>query len=175
MELEQVLALRRSTRRFTAEPVSDEALETILRAGERAPLAAGDDKTTHLTVIGAGRTLERIRAACRLRRKNGETVDAFYGAQALIVVSAAELSEDAIEYANAGCVIENMHLQATALGLGSCYIWGSLRKLRADSEALALLGLPAGYTVLSALAVGHAAAPPEAREYREKIAVTRLS
>ena len=174
MEFEKVLALRRSCRRFTGEKVSAEALETILRAGQRAPLAAGDDKTTHLTLVPAGDTLERLRRTCTLRRKNGEPVDAFYGAQALIVVSAAELSEDAIEYANAGCVIEHMHLQATALGLGSCDIWGSLRTLRADAEALALLRLPEGYSVLSALAVGHAAEESAPREYAEKISVTIL-
>ena len=174
MELEEALALRRSCRRFTAEPVASGELEKILRAGQLAPLAAGDDKTTHLTLVGPGETLERIRQACRLRRKTGETVDAFYGAQALIVVSSAEISDDGIEYADAGCVIENMHLLATALGLGSCYIWGSLRKLRADAEALALLRLPEGYQILSALAVGHPAEPLSPREYREKIAVTRL-
>ena len=174
MEFEQVLALRRSTRRFLGCPVPAEDLETIMRAGQRAPLAAGDDRTTHLTLVGPGETLERIRAACRLKRKTGETVDAFYGAQALIVVSAADLSEDSIEYANAGCVIENMHLQAAALGLGRCYIWGSLRKLRADPEAVALLRLPEGHEVLSALAVGLAAEELTPREYTPKMSVTRL-
>ena len=174
MELEEVLALRRSCRRFTAEPVSEQDMETILRAGQLAPLAAGDDKTTHLTLVGPGNTLERIRRTCTLRRRTGEEVDALYGAQALVLVSSAEISDDGIEYADAGCVIENMHLQATALGLGSCYIWGCLRKLRADPETLAALELPDGYTVLSAIAVGHPAEQPVPRGYREKVSVTRL-
>lgn len=174
MEFESVLALRRSTRRFADRPVAAEDLETILRAGQRAPLAAGDDKTTHLTLVGPGETLERLRDTCTLTRRTGERVDAFYGAQALIVVSATDVSDDHIEFANAGCVIENMHLQATALGLGSCYIWGCLRKLRADPEAVAALRLPEGYEILSALAVGHAAEPLASREYREKMSVDRL-
>ena len=174
MDLEEVLLRRRSCREFTGESATAEELEAILRAGELAPLAAGDDRITHLTLVGPGETLERIRSACTLRRRNGESVDALYGAQALILVSSAEISDDGIEYANAGCVIENMHLQATALGLGSCYIWGSLRKLRADAGALELLCLPEGHTVLSALAVGHAAKPAEPRVYREKMSVTRL-
>ena len=174
MEFESVLSLRRSTRRFTGDPVTAEELETILRAGQRAPFAAGDDKTTHLTLVGRGETLERLRRTCVLTRKTGEKVDAFYGAQALILVSAADVSDDHIEYANAGCVIENMHLQATALGLGSCYIWGCLRKLRADGSALAALELPEGYQILSALAVGHAAEPLAPREYRDKMTVNRL-
>ena len=174
MELETVLALRRSTRRFTDRPVAAEDLETILRAAQRAPLAAGDDKTTHLTLVGPGETLEKLRRTCMLRRRTGEKVDAFYGARALIVVSAADVSDDHIEYANAGCVIENMHLQATALGLGSCYIWGSLRKLRADGEALAAQELPEGYQVLSAQAVGYAAEPLVPRDYRDKMTVNRL-
>ena len=175
MELEEILLLRRSCRKYTEEPVSEKELEAILRAGEMAPLAAGDDKTTHFTLVGAGERLERIRGTCRLRRRTGEETDALYGAQALILVSSAEVSADGIEYANAGCVIENMHLQATALGLGSCYIWGCLRKLRADPEALALLELPDGYTVLSAFAVGHPVGQPVPREYREKVSITRLT
>ena len=174
MNLEEVLALRQSCRRFTGKPVEGEALEAILAAGQRAPLAAGDDKTTHLTLINAGDTLERIRKACTLKRKNGNAVDALYGAQALIIVSSAEVSDDGIEFADAGCIIENMHLMATALGLGSCYIWGSLRKLRADAEAVALLELPEGYQILSALAVGVPAEPLISREYKEKMTVTRL-
>ena len=67
-----------------------------------------------------------------------------------------------------------MHLQAAALGLGSCYIWGSLRKLRADPEAVALLRLPEGHEVLSALAVGRAAEELTPREYTPKMSVTRL-
>lgn len=175
MELEQVLRLRRTTRAYTAEPVSQADLERIVQAAQLAPLAAGDNRTTHLTVVSAPDRLEPIRQACMLTsRRTGGKIDAFYGAQAVIFVSATDLSDDSIEYSNAGCVIENMILQATALGLGSTYIWGCLRKLRADAGALAGLALPEGYQVLSALAVGHPVQPLEARTPGENIAVTWL-
>lgn len=171
MELTDVLARRRSTRRFTDEPLTDGELSQILMAGQTAPLAAGDDKTTHMTLVKDPALLDEIREVCAMRRKTGERVDALYNARAVVLVSATDVSEDHIEYCNAGCVIENMHLRATDLGLGSVYIWGCLRKLRADEALVAKLGLPEGYEILSALALGHAEAPLEPREYKDKISV----
>ena len=51
MDFEQVLALRQTTRKYTDQKVSDSDLEKILQAAQTAPLAAGDDKTTHLTLV----------------------------------------------------------------------------------------------------------------------------
>ena len=166
MELEEILRLRKTCRAYTDESISPEELDFILRAAQRAPLAAGDNKTTFLTVVRQGALLEEIRETCTLVNKTtGVRKDALYGAQTLIVFSAADVSDDHIEYANAGCVIENMHLAATALGLGSTYIWGCLRKLRKNGALLEKLALPEGYEILSAFAVGHPAQPLTEREY----------
>lgn len=45
------------------------------------------------------------------------------------------------EKCDAACIIENMMLEATNLGLGCCYIWGYLPKLRANSVLLKKLDL----------------------------------
>lgn len=154
--VKEVLTERRSVRKFTSVRISDEAIEMIINAALTAPLALGDAQTTHLTVVNDPGLVEEIRNAAMLKsRATGEPVDPFYGAQTFFFVSATDLSEDNIELCNAGCVIENMIIQATALELGSCYIWGCLKKLKKHPEVIEKLQLPEGYEILSALAVGY--------------------
>ena len=174
MEFEDVIRRRRSTRAFTDEPVDDGQLAAILDAAQRAPLAAGDRKTSHLTAVRPSPLMERIRAVCMLHRKDGTAVDPFYGASTVVFFSATDISDDHIEFANAGCVIENMCLAATDLGLGSCYIWGCLRKLRAAPEVVAELGLPEGYEILSVFACGHPVEPLAERGSIEPMATDIL-
>lgn len=175
MEFEKVLHRRRSVRHFTQEQIPEAALCAILEAAQTAPLAMGDDRTTRITVVRDPQLLEEIRGACALvSRKTGKTVDALYGAQTLLFIAAADLSEDHIEYANAGCIIENILLQATALDLGSVYIWGCLRKLRKRPEIVARLMLPEGYEILSAVALGYPAEPLADREKTDRLAVDWL-
>lgn len=172
MELEQVLHLRRSTRKYVPGQIGAKDLKKILEAAQTAPLAAGDDRTTHITVVQDELLVQEIRQACMLvSPKTGKQVDPFYGASTILFLSAADLSEDHIEYCNVACVIENMILQATALGLGSTYIWGCLRKLRQHMEVIEKLNLPEGFEILSALAIGYPEQPLTYREKREKIGV----
>ena len=92
----------------------------------------------------------------------------------MIIFSATDISDDHIEYCNAGCVIENMCLAAADLGLGSCYIWGALKKLRNRPEVVAKLNLPEGYEILSAFVCGYPKTPIEDRGPRENIAMDIL-
>lgn len=50
-----------------------------------------------------------------------------------------------------------MHLAATDMGLGSCYMWGALESMRMlpEYDHTDLLGLPEDYEPLMALAVGY--------------------
>ena len=70
MDFEQVLTLRQTTRKYTDQKVSDSDLEKILQAAQTAPLAAGDDKTTHLTLVKDPVLMEEIRNACMLTSRN---------------------------------------------------------------------------------------------------------
>lgn len=175
MEFEQVLHLRRTTRKYQETQIQESDLQKILDAAQTAPLAMGDDKTTHITVVQASTLLNQIREVTQLySRKTGNFIDAFYGAPTIIFLSATDLSEDCIEYANVGCVIENMILQATALNLGSTYIWGCLKKLRNHTELIQKMNIPDQYTILSALAIGYPTMSLEKREKKVKISVNRI-
>lgn len=175
MEFEQVLYLRRTTRKYQSRQIQESELQKILAAAQTAPLAAGDDKTTHITVVQAADLLTCIREVTKTAsRKTGNVFDPFFGAPTIIFLSATDLSADCIEYANMGCIIENMILQATALNLGSTYIWGCLGKIRDNSELISKMNIPDQYKILSALAVGYPVAPLEKREKQNKISVSRI-
>lgn len=174
MDFHHVVRNRFSCRSFRPEPVTEEELKYILESGQMAPLAAGDVRTSHLTVVHGGQLMEEIRDACMFTRKDGSHMDPLYGASTIIFFSAADISEDHIEYANAGCVIENMCLAATALGLGSCYIWGCLRKLRRHPELIQKLQLPDGYEILSAFVCGHTDMEKQAKPEQDLLQITRL-
>jgi len=169
MEFREALKYRCSTRGFTKERVSDDDVRKIIDAAQLAPLALGDNRTSHLTVVRDPELMEEIRKACMLKKKDGTPHDPFYGASTLIIFSATDVSEDHIEYCNAGCVIENMCLAAADLGLGSCYIWGCLKKLRRNEETVGRLKLPEGYEILSAFVCGYPAEEITPREVTENI------
>lgn len=174
MEFDKVLRRRCSTRGFTDKRVSDEDVKKIIDAAMLAPLAMGDNKTSHLTVVRNPELMEEIRQACMLHKKDGTPHDPFYGATTLIVFSATDVSEDCIEFCNAGCVIENMCLAATDLGLASCYIWGCLKKLKKNPEAVAKLKLPEGYEIFSAFVCGYPVNEITEREVKENFTVDIL-
>ena len=68
----------------------------------------------------------------------------------------------------------SLRLEATALGLGSTYIWGCLKKLRKNEEVMKKLCLPQGYEILSAAVVGYPAKPLAPREISRKLSVTEF-
>ena len=171
MEFMDIIAARRSTRSYTAEPVSRDQLEQIAEAGRTAPIAGGDYSMSHMTVVTNPALLSEIREACMLHRKDGTAVDPTYGAPALILMSATGPSDDQIEYCNVACAIQSMSLCATSMGLGSVYLWGFLKKLRKHSDVMCKLGIPEGYSVLSAFAVGHATEPVVPHEPKGRVGV----
>jgi nitroreductase len=174
METERAFYMRRSVRKFRPEQVADAEMEKIVAAGETAPVAMGGHEKTHITVVRDPEVLEAVREVCRKesRKTPGRILDSLYGAQTLILVSAKDVSDDHIEYCNAACIIENMIIMASDLEIGSCYIWGALRRLRAAPEVMELLRLPAGFELLSGLVVGYPEKPLEERPFEQRIGLT---
>lgn len=173
MNLEELFYYRRSTRKYKEDQISEAELQKILDAAQTSPLAVGNDINTHLTVVQNPEIMALLRETCQYpsRKHPGRMIDALHGAPTLILVSVGHISEDSIEYCDAACVIENMILEATNLGLGSCYIWGCLRDLRANKELAARLNIPEGFTIISGLAVGYPVKPLYARNKKDKMGV----
>jgi nitroreductase len=71
--------------------------------------------------------------------------------------STRAFSDTNIQYANVGCIIENMLLAATDLGVGNIYLWGAANVVAKIPELQRELGIPEGFTPVSSAALGFAA------------------
>lgn len=79
-----------------------------------------------------------------------------YGAPTLVIVSCLpDENFPHVELANSACIIENMALAATNLGIGSVYILGALCAFQANKDLLAELNLPTGFIPVSSIALGY--------------------
>lgn len=158
METLQAMELRRSTRAYQSEQISGDLLEKVVHAGQIAPIAMGEYDKLHITVVQNAALLEKMTAAAAQAFGN-PNMKPFYGAPTVIIVSGTERKTPHLEYADTACIIENMHVAATDLGLGSVYLWAFIGPVKADPELVKALELPEGFTPLSALAVGYPAQP----------------
>ena len=156
MELLKAIATRKAVRAFQARQIDDGDLNTILAAGCAAPVGMNAYDNMHFTVIQQSELLEKIeKAAAKVIPMPG--FSAFYGAPTVVIVSAKPSAMvPNLEYANAACMIENMLLAATDLGLGSIYLWGFLVAFDSDADLKQQLDLPADFNPVSAAAFGYA-------------------
>ena len=163
MNFLKTLKTRKSCRKYTEKQIEKEALDQILLAGNTAPIGMGKYEKIRITVVQNPKMLDRIAEECA-ENWAGKTWSPFYKAPTLIIVS--EIPEKSLaHYANVACVVENMHLMATDLGLGSIYLWGYIRLLNKNDKLKADLYIPEDFVLLSALAVGYSEKPLKEREY----------
>lgn len=159
MELMKAIALRKSTRSYKSEQISDESLDTILKAGYAAPIASSDYNSLHLTVIQSPALLDKLTTITREVLCNPK-INPFYGAPTLIIISGRPNEKAAgVELANASCIIENMTLSATAIGLGSVYLLGHILAISSNKKLLKELDLPEGFVFIAAIALGYPTEP----------------
>jgi len=146
-EVMKILKTRRSVRNFDKRPVAMEIIEDIIDAARLAPTAANLQPWEFIVVTQK-----------EIQRKIAELTD--YGkfmvdAPVCIVVCC----RDTHFYLEDGCAAtENILLAAKAQGLGSCWVAGE--KKYYASKVLDILGVPAGYKLVSLIPIGYSAAEP---------------
>ena len=175
MDFFELLRYRKSTRKFTSEPISDEDVLKILTAANSAPVGSNFYQDLHLTAVLDRDILDKLSEAARKRLDDKETIrkiygdspkvnlnpkvfDPFHGAPLVIFVSHRKQDlQPGIEYSNVACIAYSMHLAATGLGLGSCLMWAPLEAMREIPELdnTTLLNLPEGFEPLLGIAIGH--------------------
>lgn len=151
---------RRSVRNYTGEPVPDELLERVIEAGLRSASGRGL-RPWELVVVRDRAQLEAL-SACR---DHGAGMLAGASA-AIVVVGNPDVADTWIE--DCSIVMANMHLEASACGLGSCWVQGRMRQAadgRSAQEHVAeLLGIPEPYQLEAILSLGMPDAAFETRE-----------
>ncbi len=165
MNISEAIATRKSVRAYTADPVNSDAVEQIIEAGRWAP-NHGD---FHLSVIRDPGLKQRINDKTLAGMKASgipflEERAALPGYQPLYEAPVAILlsapADSPAAALNCALVAENMLLQATALGLGSCFFMSAAMVLKGETNtALAReAGIPEGYVFHCGVLCGHAAA-----------------
>lgn len=144
---------RRSTRKFTEEPLTPEQVEKILKAGLMAPSSKGKNPWEFIVI--EDKDMLRLLAGCK------EHGAGFLENSVLAVVVLANTMESDVWIEDAAVASIYMQLQAEDLGLGSC--WCQIRNRvtaeETDSNELIrrLLNIPYQLDVLSIIGLGHKA------------------
>ena len=142
---------RRSTRKFTEEPLTPEQVEAILKAGLMAPSSKRSNPWQFI-VVEDKEMLQKL-AHC----KNGGS--AFLEGCSLAVVVCADVMASDVWVEDASVASIYMQLQAEDLGLGSC--WCQIRNRVTEDERDSndyvrfLLQIPYQLDVLSIIGFGH--------------------
>ena len=164
----ELLMTRRSVRRYTDEPVSDDQVEAILRAAMAAP-SAGNEQPWHFVVVRDDQVMDAIM-----------DVHPYAGMLTEAPVCIAVLADMSLEkyegmwLQDCSAATQNILLAAHALGLGA--VWLGVHPVQSRQEGIKrILGLPEGVECLSLVALGHPAEQPgpadrydESRVHAEK-------
>ena len=157
MGLIDVMLKRRSTRKFNTEPVTKDELDKILQSALLAPTSRNRKPCNFMVV-------ERKETLTQLAKSKDHGADLIGGAdKAIVVVADALIADTWIE--DSSIALTHMHLMATELGLGSCWVQIHLRsKEGRDSEEIVrdILKIDDHFRIVGILAVGHSDDIPQA-------------
>lgn len=156
MELKDAMFNRRSSRKFTDKPITKDELDKILQAALLAPTSMNRKPCNFLVV-------ERKETLRQLANAKNHGAELLAGADKAIVV----LANDAV--ADTWCedssiALTYMHLMATDLGLGSCWVQIHLRdKDGVDAEEVVrdIVGVDSYYRIVGIMAFGNVEKQPE--------------
>ncbi len=153
-ELIDTIYSRRSIRRYTEEPVSEEQIKTLLEAAMAAP-SASNRKPWHFVVVTERETLDRLAEAHKYAKMLHE-------APVCISVCGDQSVSERFWVQDCSAATENLLLAATALGLGAvwCGVYPSQERVEAIGK---ILGIEAPVVPLNIIAVGHPAEEKEPR------------
>jgi nitroreductase len=143
MDLFEAIEKRRSVRNYKPDPVAREDLERIVRAGMEAPSGCNMQLRQYV-IVDDPETMARL----------GPLSRSLAGAPAAIaiLVEPKGTQYGSFWMQDASAAMENMLLAATALGYGSCWVEGALR--RCEEQLRDILKVPEDLRTWSLLPVG---------------------
>lgn len=161
MEFKQVIARRRSTRKFLSTPVEREKLQRIIDAALVAPTSR-NTRSTRLFIVQQKATLE----AMSHMRDYGSAF--MKDATAAIVVASDKTTTD-LWVDNCAIAATTIQLAVVDEGLASCWVHVNDRPClkdepegaKADDFLRELLGIPEHYGILCVVALGYSDYEPK--------------
>lgn len=171
----EAIEKRSSTRGYTAEPLTDAELDTLIRAGLQAPTAANKQEI-HFTVLKGDHPVlaELEEEKNRLRGLSAQPHNFYYEAPLVVVISA----DSTYKWGplDAGIAVENMAIGAQGLGLGNLIIGCIDDALKGEKKEYfsKILKFPENYEYQIAIAFGHKAVTKEPHTYNADAQVSYL-
>ena len=163
MSAYDIMLQRRSVRKFTDQQVTDEQIDTLLKAAMAAPSAC-NKQPWEFYVIKNADTLKSIKGASLFTKMNST----------LIIIVAGNthraLPKPAQDFWVQDCsaATQNILLAATEMGLGACWCGVHPVKLFAQ-KVQKILNLPSYIIPMSMIQIGYPDQSPEPRtQYNEK-------
>ena len=154
MDVTQAVATRRSIRKFDPDRrVSDQDLATIVEAGRLAP-SWKNDQPWRFVIVRSPETLAALADCLPETNSAHRTIRSASAAIVLIGVPAEGAVHQDKDFWLVDCGIagENIHLQATALGIAT--VWVSLLD---SPRVCGVLDMPAGMECVGIFPLGYAA------------------
>jgi nitroreductase len=158
---------RRSIRRYKPDPVPPEMIEACIDAARYAPTACNRQSWKFIVVEGAvkDRLVDKALGGVVVPNRWARTAPVIaviaMDLDAVVHRIAGEFKKIRYHMVDAGIAGEHFVLQATEMGLGTCWIgWFNKRAVKR------ILDLPAGWDVPAMIAVGFPDEKPEDKKRR---------
>lgn len=152
---------RTSIRQFTAEPVPQDIVEQLLRAGMAAPTAM-NSQPWEFVVLNDRDTLDRLAGKLRYAKMlERAPLAIIVCARTTFLDREGRERENIFWVDDCAAATENILLAAHALGLGA--VWTAAKDDRGAIVRDAL-GIPEGYATLNVIAIGYPAENPAPKD-----------
>jgi nitroreductase len=160
---------RRSTRKFTAQPVEQEKIDLLMKTALMAPTSKTSNPWHFIVVKNKG-MLEKLSES----RTMGSQ---FISGAALAIVVAADTTKSSVWIEDASIASTFIQLQAEAIGLGSCWVQVRDRMkedtLTTENYIRQLLNIPQEISILNIIALGYKEAERKPHD-DEKLLIDRI-
>ena len=157
MEFTDVLLKRRSTRKFNDNPITKDELDKILKAGLLAPSSMNRKPISFLVV-------ERQETLAELAQAKDHGAELLRDAdKAIVVIADTMISDTWCE--DSSIALTYLHLAATDLGIGSCWVQIHMRKkdgVYAEKVVRDIIKIDEHYRIAGIMALGHSDDIPQA-------------
>jgi nitroreductase len=155
MEFTDLIQKRYSVRSYRSDPVEEEKLQRVLEAARLAPTAANRQPFQLIVIHTAGREEEL-----------GQVYQREWFTQAPLVICACGLPENAwtskegvnYTYVDVAIAMDHLILEATNLGLGTCWVAAFDREIARQT-----LGLPEDVVPIAMTPLGYPADQPKTK------------
>lgn len=164
--MNEIIEKRCSCKKYLPKKVEQEKVDEVIKAGLKAPSGKGSQNGIIIEITDE-KTIEEL---AKLNAKIGgfpSNVNPFYGSKCVLLVAVKNCNTAIYD---GSCMIENMLLEATDLGLGSCWIHRAKEEIESKEGKEILSSLPLDlndYIGVGHVLLGYPDGPTTVKEIKE--------